>query len=253
MGILANSKEKRQQRFEREFISLFDSIVYLGEPLDESLKYIIECMPYQSKLYLTNDGCQTVTIYNNSYDSDGEVYFLECTWRFDNNGFFAKALTTNEIINSLTECVKQNQIEPTNMIYNLGFGRKRFLEYLQNDGIEINQSDLLTAQSPTPICDEYVDIDYYTLQSIIDERDELRGRVDELKKQGTPKVIKPQGDDLLILGAVIETLANVKVNPYTQAKLIIEIMARHNAITGLSESTLTKKFAESKKYLQQKQ
>ncbi|UZA09969.1 hypothetical protein [Moraxella bovis] len=243
MGILANSKEKRQQRFEREFISLFDSIVYLGEPLDESLKYIIECMPYQSKLYLTNDGCQSV------YCDEKNNYCSEyAEWHFG-----IATMTYSKIIDSLTECIKQKQIEPTNMIYNLGFGRKRFLEYLQNDGIEINQSDLLTAQSPTPICDEYVDIDYYTLQSIIDERDELRGRVDELKKQGTPKVIKPQGDDLLILGAVIETLANVKVNPYTQAKLIIEIMARHNAITGLSESTLTKKFAESKKYLQQKQ
>ncbi|STY93361.1 hypothetical protein [Moraxella bovis] len=82
MGILANSKEKRQQRFEREFISLFDSIVYLGEPLDESLKYIIECMPYQSKLYLTNDGCQTVTIYNNSYDSDGGSLFFRMYMAF---------------------------------------------------------------------------------------------------------------------------------------------------------------------------
>lgn len=243
MGLLSDAKQKRQEKFNNEFISLFDSVIYLDEPLDEALDYIIECMPYQSKLYLTNDGCQSV------YCDEKNNYCSEyAEWHFG-----IVTMTYSKIIDSLTECIKQKHIEPTNPIYNLGFGKKRFLSYLVSDGIEVEQKDLENALSPTPICDEYVDIDYYTLQSIIDERDELRGRVDELKKQDTPKVIKPQGNDLLILGAVIETLANVKVNPYTQAKLIIEIMARHNAITGLSESTLTKKFAESKKYLQQNQ
>ncbi|WP_435938532.1 hypothetical protein ACSF85_07525 [Moraxella bovoculi] len=165
-------------------------------------------------------------------------------WNFNGIEMYQK-----ELIKNLRNCINQKHIEPTNPIYNLGFGKKRFLSYLVSDGIEVEQKDLETALSPTPIFDDYEDLDHYTIQSIIDERDELRRLVDDLKKQGKPKHTKPQGDDLLILGAVMETLANKKVTPYTQKLLIDRIIERFGNINGISVSTLTKKFSDSKDYI----
>lgn len=248
LGKLAQAKQKRQEKFNNEFISLYDSVIYLGEPLEQALEYIIEIAPAQSKLYLTVNGCENVNIPKNYDCSD----FNNSTWIFGCDGFFAKALNFHQIVEHLTECIKQKHIEPTNPIYNLGFGKKRFLSYLQSDGIEVNPKDLETTISPTPIFNEYDSLecmDYYTIQSIIDERDELRQIIDDLKKQGKPKNTKPQGDDLLILGAVIDTLANEKISPYTQKLLIEKIIERFGNIKGISNSTLTKKFAESKDYI----
>lgn len=248
LGILAKAKQNRKDKFNREFISLFDSVIYLGEPLDEALEYIIEIAPNQSKLYLTPNGCEVVTIHTGYGDLD----FNDSTWRFGFDGLFAQALNFYEITKHLTICIKQGYIETTSPIYNLGFGKKRFLECLQLDGIDLKDpKDLENAISPTPIFsdDGLENVDIYTFQSIIDERDELRRLVDELKKQGKPKHTKPQGDDLLILGAVMETLANEKVNPYTQKLLIDKIIERFGNIKGISESTLTKKFSDSKDYI----
>lgn len=179
MGLLANAKQKRQEKFNNEFISLFDSVTYLGEPLYEALEYIIECMPYQAKLYLTNDGCQAVFVGN-----DKELWGDDDFWNFNGIEMYQK-----ELIKNLRNCINQKHIEPTNPVYNLGFGKKRFLSYLVSDGIEVEQKDLETALSPTPIFDDYEDLDHYTIQSIIDERDELR---EKLNNQQTAKESKTE-------------------------------------------------------------
>ncbi|AKG15781.2 hypothetical protein [Moraxella bovoculi] len=243
MGLLADSKKKRKEKLSNEFISMYDSVLYLGEPLKESLEYIINCIPYQSNLYVANDYVQSVFIGN-----DSQLWGDDGFWSYG-LGYDNYELDFSEIVKNLTECVNKQFIDTQNPIYNLGFGKKRFLEYLVNDGVEIDQRELMSAQSPTPFFDENMDIDYYTFQSIINERDELRRLVDELKKQGKPKHTKPQGDDLLILGAVMETLASKKVNPYTQKLLIDKIIERFGNINGISESTLAKKFSESKDYI----
>lgn len=167
LGKLAQAKQKRQERFKNEFISLYDSVLYLGEPLDEALEYIIEITPSQSKLYLTNDGCQAVFT-----GDDPNLWGDDCIWAFYGNEMYFK-----DIVKQLKECIKQKHIDQNSPIYNLGFGKKRFLSYLQSDGIEIDPKDLENAISPTPVFDEYLDFDYYTLQSIIDERDELRAKL----------------------------------------------------------------------------
>lgn len=196
LGILAKAKQKRQEKFNNEFISLFDSVIYLGEPLDKALEYIIEITPTQSKLYLTSNGCENVTVYTDvDFETEYEYRksdFNNSIWRFGANGMYAKALNFYQIVEHLTECIKQKQIEPTSPIYNLGFGKKRFLSCLQSDGIEVNQKDLETAISPTPIFNEYDSLecmDYYTIQSIIDERDELR---EKLNSQQTAKENKSE-------------------------------------------------------------
>lgn len=167
LGKLAQAKQKRQERFKNEFISLYDSVLYLGEPLNEALEYIIEIAPSQSKLYLTNDGCEVI-----GYDTDLYGTRHNAIWTFGEY-----ELCNDEIIKILTECIKQKHIDQNSPIYNLGFGKKRFLSYLQSDGIEIDPKDLENAISPTPVFDEYLDFDHYTIQSIIDERDELREKL----------------------------------------------------------------------------
>lgn len=197
LGILAKAKQKRQEKFNNEFISLFDSVLYLGEPLEQALEYIVEIAPNQSKLYLTSNGCEVVNIHQErDYETEYELRksdFNNSVWHFGENGFYAKALHFFEIKRHLTECIKQKHIEPTNPIYNLGFGKKRFLSCLQSDGITLRDlKDLENAISPTPIFDEYSEwdnIDYYTVQSIIDERDELR---EKLNSQQTAKENKSE-------------------------------------------------------------
>lgn len=162
MGLLANSKEKQRQKYYNQFISLYDSVLYLGEPTDESLKFIIDIMPYQSFLHLGGNGLQAVLIDDNVYCFNGiELY-------------------KDDIISQLTECITAQTITPANAIYNLGFGKKRFLSYLLQNGIEPPQKDIETAQSPDLFFDDYQTetVDYYTLQAIMEERDELRKKVE---------------------------------------------------------------------------
>ncbi len=162
MGLLANSKEKKKQKYHNQFISLYDSVLYLGEPMDESLQFIIEIMPYQSCLYLGSNGLQAVFIDDDIYSFNGiELY-------------------KGDIISQLTKCITKETITPASPIYNLGFGKKRFLSYLLQNDIEPPQKDIETAQSPDLFFDDYPmdGVDYYTLQAIIDERDELRKKVE---------------------------------------------------------------------------
>lgn len=249
MGLLAKAKQKQQEKFNHEFISLYDSVMYLGEPLDEALEYILKIMSEQILLYLDVDGCYQVYTQYGDYDDD-------CYWYFSSSSFYHNELAFNDILAELKSCIDERYISQDSIIYNLGFGRKGFLVYLQKDGLDVGEQDIANSGSPTLMYDKYADIDnqyikidHKALQNITDERDELRRQVTELKKQGKPKHTTPQGDDLLILGAVMETLANENVNPYTQKLLIDKIIERFGNIKGISESTLTKKFAESKDYI----
>ncbi len=84
---------------------------------------------------------------------------------------------------------------------------------------------------------------------------ELAQAKEQLAKQSTNNQIIPankgQGDSLLTLGAVMECLPIVAKNNYTQDLLIDTILESYPHTKNLSKSTLKKKFAESKKHLNQ--
>ena len=61
-----------------------------------------------------------------------------------------------------------------------------------------------------------------------------------------------QGDTLLILGAVMHCIKDVAKQNYTQQALIDAILIKYEKTTGISESTLKKKFPDAKKYIKQK-
>jgi len=68
---------------------------------------------------------------------------------------------------------------------------------------------------------------------------------DTNKKEG-------QGDSLLILGAVMHCIQDAAKKNYTQELLTQVILERYKSVSGISESTLKKKFTEAKKYINQR-
>lgn len=169
MGLLADSEQARQEKHKKQFISLFDSILYLGEPLEKSLQFVIDIMPYQSILYLTANGLQKVFIGNDRN-----------LWSDDIWSFNGCEMPIIDIIQHLTDCAKQGKITQDNPIYHLGFNKHKFLYDLADEGIKVPPHDLETVQSPDLVFDDGYEMDgmdFYTIQSIIQERDELREKL----------------------------------------------------------------------------
>lgn len=278
MGLLADSKRKQQEKYNKQFISMYDSVLYLGEPLKEALEFIIQNMQKQSILNLTPNGFEKVFIYEDTCDSHD---FTKSHWEywFENGYDDVEQCRTRDIIKELTDCINKGEITPQSPIYNLGFGKKRFLEFLSSVGVDIPNDEIETAQSPDISFDDEIhfDMDYYTFQAIINERDELREKIEnlsndypvnielqaendrlkaeierlttELNKKPTTPAKEQQGDSLLILGAVMDCLDNETIRNYSQTVLIGKIREKYPNVTGLSESTISKKISESKKYL----
>ena len=90
-----------------------------------------------------------------------------------------------------------------------------------------------------------------TKQQLLFPRAEVEALADK-QKTSQPKEDKSQGDTLLILGAVMESIKEVAKPNYTQESLIHAILAKYGNTSGISESTLKKKFPEAKNYLKQR-
>lgn len=80
---------------------------------------------------------------------------------------------------------------------------------------------------------------------------ELESQLNQARESGTIAKGKGQGDSLLILGAVMKILNSETIKNYNQNVLIDKILEKYPSVSGISESTLKKKFAESKTYLKQ--
>ena len=169
-GLLSNHKNKLKEKYERQFISLYDSVLYLGEPHQEALEFITQNINNQSILYLSPSGIELVRIYKNDCDDNYDM------WLWGGDEFCGESKELEQILQELSYCINQGKIEPNSPIYCLGFGKKQFLNILVNYGVEVPQYDLETAQSPDFRFDDdcFYDLDPYTIKSIIDERDELR-------------------------------------------------------------------------------
>lgn len=113
----------------------------------------------------------------------------------------------------------------------------------------------------------YLCIDTIDLDNVLILRSELDKLIDsipssdkkrikqleqELKQVKTNQAPEGQGDTLLILGAVMDSIKEVAKLNYTQENLIDVILKKYGNTTGISESTLKKKFPEAKKYLKQR-
>jgi len=164
MGLLAKAKERHKEKISRQFISFYDSVLYLGEPIKEALEFITDNLRNnQTHLRLEYGELYLISVKRYQDDEDERNYF-----------------TGDYIEKHLIECVNQGFIDETSPIYNLGFAKKSFIEMLVHYGIPITEEERINTQSPDlAFDDEYFEIDYYTFEMVVADRDDLRARLEK--------------------------------------------------------------------------
>ena len=91
--------------------------------------------------------------------------------------------------------------------------------------------------------------------TIEQQKQEIGSLKNQLEQTHIPTDISKkegQGDSLLILGAVMHCIKDAAKKNYTQELLTQTILTKYKSISGISESTLKKKFSEAKGYLEQR-
>ncbi len=91
--------------------------------------------------------------------------------------------------------------------------------------------------------------------TIEQQKQEIGSLQNQLEQTHTPTDISKkegQGDSLLILGAVMHCIKEAAKKNYTQELLTQTILTKYKSISGISESTLKKKYSEAKDYLEQR-
>lgn len=245
MGILSDSINRKKQKTANQFISLYDSVLYLGEPIDTALNLIIDIIPQQSILYLMPQGLQAVFIINWEHDTPaGQQVNDDDVWNFGSYD-----TTRQEVIKSLKKSIKNKTITQNDMIYNLGFAKKRFLNYLMTLDIKPPPNDVATAESP----DLYLPEDYpmdgidsTTLQLIMDDRDELRQQRDELKKRLETIDVKGAGvndelqAELATAQATITELQAELAKAQAKIKELESVQGDGDELSGNSKKAISK-------------
>lgn len=158
-----------------------------------------------------------------------------------------------EVIPSL-KWIKDSHVEINP--YNYSF----YLYDLDDNGNEFIKS----AIKPYEVRIKKAELDDWLMTTIEgDKAQSLQTRISELEKQleqssqqleqaKANQLPKGQGDTLLILGAVMESIRGVAKPNYTQTSLIDAILTKYGDTPGISYGTLTKKFPEAKDYLKQR-
>ena len=164
MGLLAKAKERHKERISRQFISFYDSVLYLGEPIKDALEFITDNLRNnQTHIRLEHGELYLISVKRYQDDEDERNYFAG-----------------DYIEKHLVECINQGFIDETSPIYNLGFAKKSYIEMLISYGIPITEDERINTQSPDlAFDDEYFEIDYYTFEMVVADRDDLRARLEK--------------------------------------------------------------------------
>lgn len=164
VSLLAEAKKQRQRKISNQFISFYDSVLYLGEPTKEALEFVIDNLcNNQTHLKLDYDELYLISIKRYQDDEDEHYYF-----------------TSDYIEKHLIECVNQNFIDAKSPLYNLGFAKKSYIEMLICYSLSITEAEQLNTQSPDLAFDnDYFEVDYHTFEMIVADRDELRDRLEK--------------------------------------------------------------------------
>ena len=109
----------------------------------------------------------------------GELYLISVK-RYQDDEDERNYFTGDYIEKHLVECINQGFIDETSPIYNLGFAKKSYIEMLISYGIPITEDERINTQSPDlAFDDEYFEIDYYTFEMVVADRDDLRARLEK--------------------------------------------------------------------------
>ena len=164
MGLLAEAKKKNEEKRSRQFISFYDSILYLGEPKQDALDFILANLcNEQTHLALEYSELHWISIERYQDDEDERRYF-----------------TTEYIEKHLIDAINKGVIDASNPIYNLGFAKKSYIEMLVHYGLPITEKERIETQSPDlSFDDDYFEVDYHTFEMIVADRDDLRTRLEK--------------------------------------------------------------------------
>lgn len=165
VSIITKAKEQYKNKINRQFISYYDSVLYLGEPKNEALDVIIDnLLNYQVHLKLDFNELSLINVKRYQDDEDEAYYF-----------------TSEYIEKHLTECVSNGFIDKNSPIYKLGFAKQSFIEMLECQGYPISDEELNNTQSPDIVFEDcYIEIEHNLFEMVCIERDGLR---EDLEKQ----------------------------------------------------------------------
>jgi len=222
MGLLAKAKERHKEKISRQFISFYDSVLYLGEPIEDALEFISNNLRNnQTHLRLEYGELYLISIKRYQDDEDERNYF-----------------TDDYIESHLTECINQGFINEKSPIYNLGFAKKSFIEMLVSYGLPISEEERINTQSPDlAFDDEYFEVDYHTFEMIVADRDDLRTRLE--KQQVLIDNLIAENEKLETERENNKTFEQVKIQGYldpSNSFFSVEMKLCHDTWTYLYEN-----------------
>lgn len=166
--------EQQEQRKNKQFISLFDSVYFISEHGSGSLKQALKLLTSsflrkQTYLLLVTPYSVKAVYVCSSYEHPTcEPY-----------------ITFEDLYFELKACIDHNSIGEDNLIYGLGFAKKRFIEQLLNLGMQLDEQIIFNTESP-----DITDADYTSegdewafYQGLPKEYDSLRIENKKLKTQ----------------------------------------------------------------------
>lgn len=166
--------EQQEERKNKQFISLFDSIYFIAEYGNGSLQQALELLTssfLKKQTYLllvTPYSVKAVYVCSSYEQSSCEPY-----------------ITFEELYFELKACIDHKGIGKENPIYGLGFAKKRFIEQLLNLGMILDEHVIFNTESP-----DITDVEYTSegdewafYQGLPREYDTLRIENEKLKVQ----------------------------------------------------------------------
>lgn len=160
MSLISEAKKNHRDKINRQFISYYDSVKFLGEPIGDALEFVLaNLLNEQIHLKLEFDELSLISVKRYQDDEDGYYYYY----------------TRDFIEKHLTDCIKQGYIDESSPIYNLGFARQSFIDMLDFFEIPISEYELNNTQSPDiNLEDNHIEISHNLYRFVCLERDELR-------------------------------------------------------------------------------
>ena len=166
--------EQQEQRKDKQFISIFDSVSFVSEHGKGTLQQAFELVtsPFLRKqtylLLITPHSVKAVYVCSSYEQSNCEPY-----------------ITFESIIHELKECIDHKSIGTGNPIYKLGFGKKSFVEQLLNLGMQLPEQIIFNTESPdiTHAEHENEGDEWAFYQGLPKEYDTLRTGNERLKAQ----------------------------------------------------------------------
>ena len=166
--------EQQEQRKDKQFISIFDSVSFVSEHGKGTLQQAFELVTgtflrKQTYLFLiTPYSVKAVYVCSSNEHSQYEPF-----------------ITYESIVYELKECLDHQSIGTGNPIYKLGFGKKRFVEQLINLNMQLPEQIIFSTESPDITHAEHDNEsdEWAFYQGLPREYDTLRAENEKVKAQ----------------------------------------------------------------------